>query len=135
MELSETVLYMKKLLLSYMKLGSRKEVSRSRLIVMALCNRTDTANSRETYAGCEVTKSCAVSNFVSADRIQVVRIGLRWNWIESRSNLVASANAPLEWIAAYSPHYSPVLGVDACPLPCVPQTCAVLYELLKVFCH
>ena len=62
---------------------------------MALCSRTDTANSRETYAGREVTKSCAVSNFVSADRIQVDRIGLRWNWIESRSNLVASANAPL----------------------------------------
>ena len=63
---------------------------------MALCSRTDTANSREMYAGREVTKSCAVSNFVSADRIQVDRIGLRWNWIESRSNLVASANAPYE---------------------------------------
>ena len=61
---------------------------------MALCSRTDTANSRETYAGHEVTKSRAVGNFVSADRIQVDRIGLRWNWIESRSNLVASANAP-----------------------------------------
>ena len=62
---------------------------------MALYNRTDTANSRETYAGREVTKSCAVSNcnFVSADRIQVDRIGLRWNWIESGSNLLASANA------------------------------------------
>ena len=52
-------------------------------------------NSRETYAGREVTKSCAVSNFVSADRIQVDRIGLRWYWIESRSNLVPSVNAPL----------------------------------------
>ena len=62
---------------------------------MALCSKADTANSRETYVGCEVTKSCAVSNFVSADRIQVDRIGLRWNWIKSRSNLVASANAPL----------------------------------------
>ena len=98
MELSGSVLSMKKLLLGYVKLGSRREVSRSRLNVMALCNRTDTANSREMYAGCgrEVTKSCAVSNFVSADRIQVDRIGLRCNWIESRSNLVASANAPLQ---------------------------------------
>ena len=84
-----------KLLLSYVKLGSRREVSRCTSNVMALCSRTDTANSRETYAGREVTKSCAVSNYVSADRIQVDRIGLRWNWIESRSNLVASANAPL----------------------------------------
>ena len=75
-----------------MKLGSRREVSRSRLNVMALCSRTDMANLRKTYAGREVTKSCAVSNFVSADRIQVDQIGLRWNWIESRSNLVASAN-------------------------------------------
>ena len=95
MELSGTVLSMKKLLLSYVKLGSRREVSRSRSNVMALCSRTDTANSRETYAGREVTKSCAVSNFVSADRIQVDRIEFMWNWIESRSNLVASANAPL----------------------------------------
>ena len=94
MELSRTVLSMKKLLLSYMKLGSKREVSRSRSNVMALCSKTDTANSRETYAGREVTKSCAVINFVSADRIQVGRIGLRWNWIESRLNLVASANAP-----------------------------------------
>ena len=47
---------MKKLLLSYVKLGSRKAVGRSRWNVMALCNRTDTANSRETYAGREVTK-------------------------------------------------------------------------------
>ena len=70
-ELSETVLSMKKLLLSYVKLGSRKEVSRSRSNVMVLCSSTDTANSRETYAGREVTKSCAVSNFVSVDRIQV----------------------------------------------------------------
>ena len=62
---------------------------------MALCSRTDTANSRKTYAGREVTKSCAVSNFVSADRIQVDRIGLRLYWIESRSNLVPSVNAPL----------------------------------------
>ena len=62
---------------------------------MALCSRIDTANSRETYAGYEVTKSCEVSNFASADRIQVEKIGLRWNWIESRSNLVASANTPL----------------------------------------
>ena len=62
---------------------------------MALCSKADTANSRERYAGCEVTKSCAVSNFVIVDRIQVDRIGLRWNWIKSRSNLVASANAPL----------------------------------------
>ena len=66
-----TVLSMKKLLLSYVKLGCRREVSRSRSNVMALCSGTDTANSRETYAGREVTKSCAVSNFVSADRIQV----------------------------------------------------------------
>ena len=36
-----------------------------------------------------------MSNFVSSDRIQVDRIWLRWNWIESRSNLVASANVPL----------------------------------------
>ena len=71
MELSETVLSMKKLLLSYMKRGSRRQVSRSKLNVMALCGGTDTANSRETYAGRKVTKSCAVSNFVSADRIQV----------------------------------------------------------------
>ena len=63
--------------------------------VMALCSRTDTANSRETYAGREVTKYSAVSNFVSADRIQVDRIGLRLYWIESRSNLVPSVNAPL----------------------------------------
>ena len=84
MELSETVLSMKKLLLSYMKLGSRREVSRNKSNVMALCSRTDTANSRETYAGREVTKSCAVSNFVSADRIQVDQIRLGWNWIESR---------------------------------------------------
>ena len=89
MELSGTVLSMKKLLLSYVKLGSRREVSRSRSNIMAPCSRTNMANSRETYAGHEVTKSCAMSNFVSADRIQVDRIGLRWNWIESRSNLVA----------------------------------------------
>ena len=62
---------------------------------MALCSKADTANSRETYAGSKVTKSYAVSNFISADRIQMNRIGLRWNWIKSRSNLVASANAPL----------------------------------------
>ena len=62
MELSGTVLSMKKLLLSYVKLGSRREVSRSRSNVMALCSRTDMANSRETYAGREVTKSCVVSN-------------------------------------------------------------------------
>ena len=93
MELSGTILSMKKLLLSHVKLGSRREVS-SRSNVMALCSRTDTANSRETYAGRDLMKSCAVSNFVSADRIQVDRIGLRWNWIESSSNLVASANAP-----------------------------------------
>ena len=55
-----------------------------------------TQQTRETYACHEVMKSCAVSNFVSADRIQVDRIGLRWNWIESRSNLVASANAPYD---------------------------------------
>ena len=61
---------------------------------MALCSRTDMANSWETYAGREVTKSRAVDNFVSADRIQVDRIGLRWNCIESRSSLAASANAP-----------------------------------------
>ena len=79
MELSGTVLSMRKLLLSYVKLGSRREVRRSRSNVMALCSRTDTANSRETYAGREVTKSCAVSNFVSADRIQVDRIGLGWH--------------------------------------------------------
>ena len=75
MELSGTVLSMKKLLLSYVKLGSRREVSWSRSNVMAVCARTDTANSQETYAGREVTKSCAVSNFVSADRIQVDRMG------------------------------------------------------------
>ena len=94
MELSGTVLSVKKLLLSYVKLGSRREVSRSRSNVMALCSRTDTAKLQETYAGREVTKSCAVSNFASADRIQVDPIGLQWDWIESRSNLVASANAP-----------------------------------------
>ena len=49
MELSGTVLSMKKLLLSYVKLGCRREVSRSRSNVMALCSRTDKANSRETY--------------------------------------------------------------------------------------
>ena len=76
MELSGTVISMKKLLLSYVKLGSRKEVSRSRSNVMALCSRIDTANSRETYAGREITKSCEVSNFVNADRIQVDQIGL-----------------------------------------------------------
>ena len=85
---------MKMLLLSYVKLGSRREVGRSRSNAMALCSRTDTAKSRETYPGRDVTKSCAVSNFVSADSTQVDRIGLWWNWIESRSNLVASANAP-----------------------------------------
>ena len=90
MELPGTVLSMKKLLLSYVKVGSRREVSRSRSNAMALCSRTDMANSRETYAGSEVTKSCAVSNFVSAERIQVDRIGLQWNWIESRLNLVPS---------------------------------------------
>ena len=74
MELSGTVLSMKKLLLSYVKLGSRREVNGSRSNVMALCSRTDTANSRERYAGREVTKSCAVSNFVTADRIQVNRM-------------------------------------------------------------
>ena len=95
MELFGTVLSMKKLLLSYVKLGCRREVSRSRSNVMALYSGTDTANSRETYAGREVTKSCAVNNFVSADRIQVDRIGLRLYWIESRSNLVPSVNAPL----------------------------------------
>ena len=79
MELSGTVLSMKKLLLSYVKLGSRREVSRSRSNVMALCSRTDTANSRETYAGREVTKSCAVGNFVSADRIQVGYCGTGLN--------------------------------------------------------
>ena len=89
-------IYEKVAALSYMKLGRRREVSRSRLNIMALCSRTDTANSQETYAGREVTKSCAVSNFISADRVQVDRIGLWWNWIESRSNLVASANAPLD---------------------------------------
>ena len=95
MELSVTVLSMKKLLLSYMKLGSRREVSRSKSNVMALCSRTDTVNSQEMYAGWrKISKSCVVSNFVSADRIQVDRIRLRWNWIESKSNLVASANAP-----------------------------------------
>ena len=50
MELSETVLSMKKLLLSYVKLGSRREVSRSRSNVMALCSRTDTSNERRTQA-------------------------------------------------------------------------------------
>ena len=95
MELSGTVLSMEKLLLSYVKLGSRREVSRSRSNVMTLCNRTDTSNSQETYAGCEVTKSRAVSNFVSADRIQVDRIGLQWKWIESRSNLVTSVRTLL----------------------------------------
>ena len=95
MELSETVLSMNKLLLSYVKLGSRREVSRSKLNGMALCSRTDTANSRGMYAGQKVTKSCAVRNFVSADRIQVDRIRLRWNWTEFRSNLVASANVRL----------------------------------------
>ena len=77
-----------------MKLGSRGEVSRSKSNVIALRSRTDTANSQETYAGRKVTNSCAVSNFVSADRIQVYQIGLRWNWIESKSNLVASPNVP-----------------------------------------
>ena len=61
---------------------------------MALYSRTDMASLWETYAGREVTKSYAVDNFVSADRIQVDRIGLRWNCIESRSNLAASANTP-----------------------------------------
>ena len=42
MELSRTVLSMKKLLLSYMKLGSKREVSRSRSNVMALCSKIDT---------------------------------------------------------------------------------------------
>ena len=66
---------MKKLLLSYVKLGCKREVSRSKSNVMALCSRRETANSQETYAGREVTKSCAVSNFVSADWLQVDRIG------------------------------------------------------------
>ena len=43
-----------KLLLSYVKLGSRREVSRSRSNIMALCSKTDTANLRETYAGHKV---------------------------------------------------------------------------------
>ena len=63
MELSGTVLSMKKLLFNYVKLGSRREVSRSRSNIMTLCSRTDTANSRETYAGRDVTKSCTVRNF------------------------------------------------------------------------
>ena len=81
-----------------MKLDSRRDVSRSRSNIMALCSRTDTANSRETYADHEVKTLCAVSSFVRADRIQVDHIGLRWNWIECKSNLVASANTP------YVPH-------------------------------
>ena len=92
MELSGIVLSMKKLLLSYVKLGSRREVSRSRLNAW-LCVAGQTRQTLA-YTGREVTKSCVVSNFVSADRIQVDRIGLLWNWIESRLNLVASANAP-----------------------------------------
>ena len=79
MKLSGTVLSMKKLLLSYVKLGSRREVSKSRSNVMALCSRTDTANSRETYAGREVTKSCVVSNFG-------LLLHLRPNYIHSASN-------------------------------------------------
>ena len=39
MELSETIRSMKKLLLSYMKLGSRREVSWSKSNVVALCSR------------------------------------------------------------------------------------------------
>ena len=67
---------------------------------MAQCSRTDTANSRETYAGREVTKSCAVSNFVSADRIQVDRIGYDGTGLNSdRIYIVAGANAPLITLA------------------------------------
>ena len=36
----------------------------------------------------------AEGNFVSAYRIQVDRIELWWNWIESRSNIAPSGNAP-----------------------------------------
>ena len=56
-------IYEKVAALSYMKLGSRREVSRSRLNIMALCSRTDTANSQETYAGREVTKSMCGEQF------------------------------------------------------------------------
>ena len=53
------------------------------------------ANSETMYAVCEIMQLCAVGNFVSADRVQVDQIGLRWNWIESRLNLAPSANAPI----------------------------------------
>ena len=63
---------------------------------MALCSRTDTAKSGTMYAVREVMQLRAVGNFVSADRIQVDRIELRWDWIQSKSNLARSADTPFE---------------------------------------
>ena len=84
-----------------MKLGivEEKLAGVDRTSWLCVAGQTRQTRWRRTQAAREVTKSCAVSNFVSADRIQVDRIGLRWNWIESRSNLVASTNAPLRWNA------------------------------------
>ena len=62
---------------------------------MALCSRTGTTNSRKVYAVREVMQLCAVGNFVIADWIQVDRIGLRWNWSESKLNLAPSVSTPL----------------------------------------
>ena len=42
---------------------------------MALCSRTNKANSRKRYAVREVMQLRAVGNFVSADRIQVDESG------------------------------------------------------------
>ena len=72
MELSETVLSMKMLLLSYMKLGSRTEVSRSESNIMALCSRTDTARPRgnEIMCGeqfCQCGQDSSGSNRVTVE--------------------------------------------------------------------
>ena len=77
MELSGTILSMKKLLLNYVKLGSRREVSRSRSNVMALCSKADTANSRETAVLlAEVHKSTCTSHDT---RISTEAQGLQGN--------------------------------------------------------
>ena len=105
MELSGTVLSMKKLLLSYVKLGCRREVSRSRSNVMALCSRTDTANSWETYAVREVTKS-VVSNFVSADRNGIEAASNRFEALV-RTRLNLSRSGSFQWLIIGPPALKP----------------------------
>ena len=97
MELSGTILSMKKLLFSYVKLGCRREVSRIRSNVMALCSRTDMANSRETYAVREVTKSHVVSNFVSADRNGIEAASNRFEALV-RTRLNLSRSGSFQWL-------------------------------------